>query len=437
MKIALASALVVTTIITGAAPAFADDHESSYKYLYQIKQLQLARAAASNGRVDAALTAQQVTNTLALAKSGGKLNIITFDAPDAGAVPGSFQGTVAACYFTDCSVLINIWGEITGSYEDAQSNFHGFVRRPDGKFISFDAPGADSSSGSGNGTFPNGISDSGVITGSYSDASGTQHAFLRSPEGGFTTFDAFVGGDSYTNAVAVNLEGAVVGYSSDPSGVDHAFLRRPNGSITTWIGPGGCNTNPTTGCFGTAAFGINVFGTVAGAYMDASGNFVSHGLLRSPQGKFTPFNVPAAGTGSYQGTGCPGCSEPINAFGAVAGYYVDANDVVHGFLRSPWGTFQTFEPPGVGPNGINCYSDCSVGLNAWGAITGFYLDANNVYHGFLRSPEGKAISFDAPGADLTPGDYNGTFPVSINDWGAITGYYIDPMGIFHGFLVLP
>jgi hypothetical protein len=78
-----------------------------------------------------------------------------------------------------------------------------------------------------------------------------------------------------------------------------------------------------------------------------------------------------------------------------------------------------------------------VGLNDWGAITGYYLDANNVYHGFVRSPQGKVTTFDAPGADLTPGDYNGTFPVSINDQGAITGYYLDAKNVNHGFLLLP
>jgi hypothetical protein len=76
-------------------------------------------------------------------------------------------------------------------------------------------------------------------------------------------------------------------------------------------------------------------------------------------------------------------------------------------------------------------------MNDEGAITGYYLDANNVNHGFLRSPEGKVTSFDAPGADTTPNDYNGTFPVSINDLGAVTGYYVDANNVIHGFLMFP
>jgi hypothetical protein len=75
----------------------------------------------------------------------------------------------------------------------------------------------------------------------------------------------------------------------------------------------------------------------------------------------------------------------------------------------------TFDAPGAGTGpyqGTGCfaYTDCSVLINDEGTITGYFLDANNVFHGFVRSPEGKFTSFDAPGADLTPGDYNGTTP---------------------------
>jgi hypothetical protein len=102
----------------------------------------------------------------------------------------------------------------------------------------------------------------------------------------------------------------------------------------------------------------------------------------------------------------------------------------------------TFDAPGAGATtgsfqGTGCFSDCSVLINNFGAITGSYQDANNVFHGFVRSPGGKFSIFDAPGADMTAGDFNGTFPVSINDWGVITGYYIDKNSVVHGFLRLP
>ncbi|MGO9266570.1 MAG: hypothetical protein ACLQBA_17105, partial [Candidatus Binataceae bacterium] len=313
----------------------------------------------------------------------------------------------------------------------------GFVRSPEGMLTSFEAPGADTSAGDFYGTLPNGINDAGAITGEYYDVNNEEHGFLRSPDGRFTTFDVPGGVIGTTSPIALNLEATIVGYYFDQNSVFQGFLRRPDGTFETWSGPGACDASPATGCYGTGAFSINSLGTITGGYEDNSGNFVQHGLVRSPDGKLSTFEAPGSGTGSYQGTGSPGSSVPLNQFGAIAGYYIDASNVVHGYLRSPWGDFTTFDVPGEGPQGIGCYSDCSVGLNDSGAITGYYLDANNVYHGFLRSPQGKVTTFNAPGANTTPGSYSGTFPVSINDQGAITGYYLDANNVNHGFLLLP
>ena len=67
--------------------------------------------------------------------------------------------------------------------------FHGFLRSPEGKFTTFDSPGADTTPGDCNGTFPNAINDAGAITGVYYGVNNVGHGFLRSPEGAFTTFD--------------------------------------------------------------------------------------------------------------------------------------------------------------------------------------------------------------------------------------------------------
>jgi hypothetical protein len=368
---------------------------------------------------------------MAVAASAGP-RIITFDAPGAGT--GAYQGTGCFAY-TDCSVLINNFGAITGYYLDANNVFHGFLRSPEGKFTNFEAPGSDTNPNDFNGTLPNAINDAGAITGAYYDLNSVGHGFLRSPDGTFTTFDA-PGSVGYTNPVAISLESDIVGYYGDENGQARAFLRRSDGSFATWSGPDACTGAPAGGfCGGTAAFNINIFGTVAGGFGDQ--NLVSHVLIRTPAGKLQTYSVPSAGTGSGQGTGCPGCSRGLNLFGAIASYYIDGNNVVHGFLRTPGGQLTTFDAPGEGPYGVGCAADCPIGLNDWGAITGIYLDANNVFHGFLRSPEGRFTTFEAPGADTTAGDFNGTFPYTINDQGLITGYYIDANNVSHGFLRLP
>jgi hypothetical protein len=53
--------------------------------------------------------------------------------------------------------------------------------------------------------------------------------------------------------------------------------------------------------------------------------------VRASDGAITTFDVPGAGTGPFQGT-IPLCNNPV---GAITGYYIDANDVTHGFLRTP------------------------------------------------------------------------------------------------------
>jgi hypothetical protein len=175
---------------------------------------------------------------------------------------------------------------------------------------------------------------------------------------------------------------------------------------------------------------LNAFGEISGSYSD--NNVVFHGLVRSPKGVLTTFDAPGAGTVSGQGTSCLDCSAPLNQFGAIAGYYIDGSNVVHGFVRSRGGKITTFDAPaGASSLGFGCFQACPLGLNDSGEVTGVYADTNYVYHGFLRSPWGKITTFDAPGAS------NGTFPVSINDRGAIAGYYLDANNVSHAFLRLP
>ncbi len=364
--------------------------------------------------------------TLALnaAASAGEPKITVLDAPGAGT--GSNQGT--GCF--GCTFGLNQWGAIAGTYLDANNVYHGFLRSPEGKFTTFEAPGADTTSGSYNGTFAQSINDWGAIAGYYADATGLAHGFVRSPWATFTTFEV-PGGANGSFPIFLNLEGAVVGYSLDANLLFHAFLRRPDGTFAVFVGPGSCTSGTPAGCYGNEASYVGLFGTSVGNFEDNSGNFVGHGLIRSVGGKLTTFDAPGAGTGLYQGTGCPGCNLGVNIWGAIAGTYTDASNVFHGFLRSPEGKFTTFEATGAGTGsyqGTGCFSDCPVGLNDSGVITGSYADSNYVQHGFLRTPEGTFVTVDPPGSV-------GTQPESINDSGAIAGYYLDATNVYHGFLL--
>ena len=342
-------------------------------------------------------------------------SVTSFDAPGADTTPGSSNGTLANS--------INGSGAITGNYYDVNGVSHAFLRSPEGSFTNVDFPGAD-------GTLANRIHDSGVITGIYYDVNGS-HGFLRDAEGNFTSFDVSSAVDIFP--MALSLGGAIVGYYLDPNSLFHAFLRSPDGTLSTFVGPQSCSTGTGTGCFGSEDSNINMSGASVGNYQDNSGNFVSHIFLRSPEGSLTTFDAPGAGTGIYQGTGCPGCFSGLNQAGAIAGTYTDANKVFHGFLRNPAGEFTRIDAPGAGTGagqGTGCFSDCPVGLNDGGMIMGSYFDSNNMQHGFVRGPAGQFTTVDPPGTA-------GTQPQRINEFGVITGYYIDANNVFHGFLWVP
>jgi len=351
--------------------------------------------------------------------------IITFDAPGADTTAQSYNGTIPAG--------VNSFGAVTGTYYDVNGVGHGFLRSPEGDYTRIDPPGTVY-------TQATAINDLGVIAGDYTDAAGNEHGFLRSPGGHFTTYD--ISGSLDFDPIAVNLEGAIVGYSLDQNSVFQAFLRTPNGNITTFVGPGSCplgfNNTPT--CYGSEATGINIFGASVGNFEDS--NVVGHGFVRSPDGKLKEFDAPGAGTGQYQGTGCPGCFSGLNAAGAIAGIYTDASNVFHTFLRSPEGTFTRIDAPDAGSEasqGTGCSSDCPTPINDWGAVAGSYIETNNVFHGFLRSPDGKLTEFDAPGAGTGP--YQGTAcqfcGLGLNDSGEIAGTYLDSSNVYHGFIRLP
>jgi hypothetical protein len=347
-------------------------------------------------------------------------HIITFDAPNSGTLP--YIGTQAKG--------INSFGTVTGSVTDNNYGTHGFVRTSDGRFTNFDAPGADPVVGC---TCPSAVNDLGTVAGYYIDKNGVSHGFLRSPDGKFTAFDVSEAGANGTFPIGLNLEGAVVGYALDSNDLFHAFLRTPDGKIYAFVAPGSCDTGTSTGCYGSAAFNINAFGIIVGGFEDNSGNFVGHGLIRYPDGTLKTFEAPGAGTGSYQCTGCPGCALGFNQWGAIAGVYIDANSVQHGFLRSPDGEFTTFDVPGAGTGsyqGTGCPSDCPTSLNDLGAIMGSYIDKNGVLHGYLRTPKGKFVTVDPTGSVFT-------WSSGMNDVGAVTGYYGDANNVYHDFLRIP
>jgi hypothetical protein len=356
-------------------------------------------------------------NLIPRANAAAAGNFIAFDVPGAGT--GSYQGTVPSG--------INAVGAITGSYIDANSLTHGFLRTVSGSYIPFDV------TGDVYGTFPQSISLTGAVTGYYCDAI-TCHGFLRASNGTFTTFDApgAVIGSFGTYPTSISLTGDITGYYLDANFVGHGFLRARNGTLTDFDDPGAGMT--PFYLQGTFPFAITLDGTIVGNSVTANGS--SYGFLRARDGALTTFDPPG-GAGAF------------NPFDFGFGLYINPEGVITGttfqtisgnpyggnyqvFVRSLDGTFTTFAAATYSPC---CIWSFPTGINVWGAITGSFNDGYIINHGFLRSPDGTLITFDAPGAGT--GYNQGTVPLGISDLGVIMGEYIDANNVHHGFLRLP
>jgi hypothetical protein len=344
--------------------------------------------------------------------------ITSFDAPGAGT--GAGQGTFA--------VNINAFGNAIGWFVDANTVYHGFVRYPNGRVATIDAPGAGAIPGSGQGTAAYSINIEGTIAGLYQDTNNVIHGFLRDPDGHIITLDAPGAGTGMgqgTFAVDINLEGTIAGYTQDNNKVYHGFLRSRWGAFTSFDAPN-AGTAQFEGTVVTLESGLNPLGVTIGWYYDANG--AAHGYVRARSGAITSFDPPGAAN-TFPGS--------VNPEGVIVGGAADANGVLHGFVRSAEGAITSFDVPGAGSTPGLFEGTLALGITPFGLSTGYWADAKRVYHGFLRYPNGAIFKFDAPGAGTVPGSLQGTVPQGRSFWGEIVGYLQDSNYVYHGFIRIP
>jgi hypothetical protein len=352
---------------------------------------------------------------LAISTTLSGQSITTFDAPGGGT--GAFQGTYAT--------NINPSGAIIGFSADANNVRHGFIRSQDGSFTIFDAPGAGTAAFQGTRAYA--TNPSGTVTGWFNDSAGSVHGYVRSNQGAISVFDApgagtgpFPEGTFPFSPEIINPNGAITGWYTDSALVSHGFLRDSNGAFTTFDVPG-AEVGP-----GTFPFAISPGGEITGFY--DNGINANHGFLRDKKGVITTFDVPGAGTGIGQGTFGGG----LTPSGAVMGNYLDPDNVSHGFLMDKKGVITTFDAPHAGNVPGSLQGTYPFGINASGAMTGWYVDEANVNHGFVRDRHGALVEFDVPGAGTGP--FQGPNAYSIAPNGAVTGLYFDADNVVHGFV---
>jgi hypothetical protein len=211
------------------------------------------------------------------------------------------------------------------------------------------------------------------------------------------------------------------------------------------------------GSTNTQAWGINDFGTVVGEYEDAAGTV--HGFVRSKGGSITTIDVDGAIQTEIFGN---------NDLGDIVGTFFSASGDEFGFMRTAHGatTVIDFKPfPGTAetyvgainnrremvgsyygstftngsafllrdgnftpladPPGSAPMQNFAGGINDFGVITGNFLDANGGNHGYVKiGAHYRTVDF--------PGGTSSALN-AVNDLGQAAGFYVGADGFFHGF----
>jgi hypothetical protein len=200
-----------------------------------------------------------------------------------------------------------------GFWIDGSGNNFGFVDQG-GTFTSVTDPSAAGTSQL------LGVNSHRVAAGFYLDAGGNAHGFLYNI--GTATFTAinFPGATS-TTVTGIDNNGVVTGFFTDGTGT-HGFTDN-GGTFTAFDFPGGTNT---------MFLGINNLGAIAGSYVDAGG--LTHGLLYNPlTNTYETVDDPlASSTAAFGVTGTT--INGINDNGQLVGFYSDGTNV-NGFVATP------------------------------------------------------------------------------------------------------
>ena len=212
------------------------------------------------------------------------------------------------------------------------------------------------------------VNNAGQVAVSYYGADGIYHAATYNSVAGTWTYLPDIPGYAGNLAGGINNHGLVVG---------DAFTTI-NQSTATFLGGVGWTYNgaysplftapgsiAATG--GTATYSVNDAGQVVGYYTDSNG--IYHGYLMTGS-SFTALDYP--GAAQYGGTVANG----INNAGVVTGYYYD--DSSGDFSGFTWnnGVFTTLNVPGALDTAITA-------INDRGDLAGYYVDANGNLDGFV------------------------------------------------------
>src|SRR5262249_22985129 len=122
--------------------------------------------------------------------------------------------------------------------------------------------------------------------------------------------------------------------------------------------------------------------------------------------------------------------------GQVHGFMVNTKGVKHGSLTGT-AIADPAIPPVAGEPGATFVFSQVLGINDHGIAVGYYGDSTMSQHGFIYNTRtGQYTFLDDPNEAFSNG-VEVTQITGITNSGEITGFYSDANGVFHGFVARP
>ena len=211
--------------------------------------------------------------------------------------------------------------------------------------------------------------------------------------------------DTFTQLLAINSTGVIAGYHG--SGLDPAH---PNQGFTVTLSSNGTPTFTAMNypkSVQTQVVGIDNLGHTSGFYVDT--NNLTHGFFQH-DGVFSTVNF------------------PLTTFNQLLS--ANNNDQAAGYSQDSKGNFHPYvwnrSSPFLSLLLLNSVSAQATGINDGGAISGFSIDPKGVTHGFLFI-KGRYVILNYPGS-------TGTQALGVNNNNLVVGSYTDATANTHGFV---
>ena len=307
--------------------------------------------------------------------------------------------------------FINSSGGMVGSYVDADGIYHPYIRTPTGRFVSLDLPRASDLEY----FFVHGINDAGTVVARTKGVDDVPITLVGTFRGGLQGFK--VPGSVSTEGYNINQDGSIVGHYDSADGRRHGFIARPAEDTDAPVVDQPV-TAPATTNYTFESIDVPDVQFLA---LTASSDFEDYaGYTKSADGEkdiaftlidgvFTTYDFPGSQNTYFFALGNNG-----NA----AGHYEDSDGLYHGVVLEN-GELRQYDFPGSVQTEVFGISD------ATGALTGNFIDASGVRRGFT----GDEI-IEAREASATYADF-------INSSGRMVGSYVDAEGIYHPYVLNP